>query len=98
VPVSIVIAAVLHPALTLLMGAATRSTPAMFVPLGTWILVVWPLAGKRAEGDLIITGSNWSLGLLAVGSLAFAITLGLRLGSPRGGQGQAGSLGGNGSR
>lgn len=81
-PVSIAIAVVLHPLLTMLMWQATRSKAAMLVPLAIWILVVWPLAAKRAEGDLIITGSSWSLGLLALGSLAFAITLGLRLGAP----------------
>ncbi|MDP9241032.1 MAG: hypothetical protein M3O55_10425, partial [Actinomycetota bacterium] len=84
VPVSIAIAAVLHPLLTVLMGAATRSKAAMLAPLVIWVLVVWPLAAKRAEGDLIITGNNWSLGLLAVGSLSFAITLGPRLGAPSG--------------
>ncbi|MEP6697269.1 MAG: hypothetical protein ABJA34_10365 [Pseudonocardiales bacterium] len=93
-PVSIAMAVLLHPLLTVLMGEVTRTKAAMFLPFLVWIVVVWPLGSQRAEGDLIIVGSNWSLALLGAGALAFAGTLGLRLPvAPH----VRGSLGGNGS-
>jgi len=80
VPLSIAVAVLLHPLLTVLMGEATRSRAAMFVPALTWGAVVYSFGSRRAEGDLILTGGNWvSVGLLVTGSLAYAITLGVRL-------------------
>lgn len=95
-PVSVAVALVCHPLLTVLMRAATRSKVAMIVPALIWAAVIWPLGVRRAEGDLVITGNNWvSIALLLVGATAFAMSLGLLL---PGATAARGSLGGNGPR
>ncbi len=79
-PVSLLIAAALHPLLTRLMRDATASRGAMVLPFLVWIVIVFPLGARRSEGDVILAGNNWiSTVYLIVGVGAFAITLGLLL-------------------
>lgn len=99
-PISLLIAAVLHPVLIRLMRTATASRLAMLGPFLLWILLVLPLSARRREGDVVLAGNNWvATAYLIVGMGAFAITLGLLL-PARGrvsGRRVGGSLGRNGS-
>ena len=95
VPVSVVLALVMHPLLTWLIREVTGRRAAVFLPFAVWLAVVLPLSAARAEGDVIITGNNWvSIALLLGGAVAFAVSIGVLSPARRP---AGGSLGGDGT-
>jgi len=96
-PVSIILAVVLHPLLTRAMRDATGSRLAVVVPLAVWIAVVIPFSASRAEGDLILTGETVSYAYLLIAMGAFIVAI-FRLLPARRPIPPAGSLGGDGAR
>jgi len=57
-------------------GRGLRSPLAGAVPAVGWFLVAMVLAGKRPEGDLVITGSAYGLAYLLLGTVSAAVGIG----------------------
>lgn len=76
VPASIVLAVGGNIALTHLAYRLTRSRIAALLPMLTWLVVVVAFSVPRPEGDVIITGSGWSIAFLGLGVSAAAYAVG----------------------
>lgn len=59
-----------------LVGRALRSAPAAAVPALGWFVVTMTAAGKRPEGDLIVTGSLAGLAFLILGTVSATLGIG----------------------
>lgn len=57
-------------------GRALRSAPAAAVPGIGWFVVTMLLATKRAEGDLVVTGSVSGLAFLLLGTVSATVGIG----------------------
>jgi hypothetical protein len=58
------------------LGRATRSVVVGTVPALTWLTTSMLLAGKRPEGDLIITGQPKGIAFLLLGTVSAAVGIG----------------------
>jgi hypothetical protein len=73
VPISLVLAVLLNPALAWYAVDVTGRKAAAALPAVAWCAVWFMAASKTTEGDLIIAGGNWvGLVTLLAGPLAFA--------------------------
>jgi hypothetical protein len=59
-----------------LVGRALRSAPAAAIPALGWFVVTMTAAGKRPEGDLIVTGSLAGLLFLILGTISATVGIG----------------------
>lgn len=59
-----------------LLGRTLRSAAVAAVPCVAWLTTTMTLAGKRAEGDLVITGSTEGLAFLLLGTVSGAVGIG----------------------
>jgi hypothetical protein len=76
VPVSLVLALVGNPALVWFAAAVTGRRLAGLLPALAWCVVYLTAASRTAEGDLLLTSTNWvGLVTLVVGPLAFAFAI-----------------------
>ncbi|GIJ50105.1 hypothetical protein Val02_69910 [Virgisporangium aliadipatigenens] len=76
IPVSLVAALVLNPAIVWFTWVTTRRKAAALLPALVWIAVLFVAGTQTAEGDLVVTGPehNWvGVATMTVGSVAFAV-------------------------
>jgi hypothetical protein len=59
-----------------LLGVSMRSSAAAALPCVSWLVTTMLLAGKRPEGDLVVTGSAEGLAFLLVGTVSAAVGIG----------------------
>jgi hypothetical protein len=57
-------------------GRAARSTWVGTIPGVVWLLVTMVLAGRRPEGDLVITGEAFGMAFLLLGTVSAAFGIG----------------------
>jgi hypothetical protein len=79
VPVCFALAAVGAVLTVRFVHRVTGSLLATAAPTVAWFAVTVVLAARRPEGDLIVTGSWVGVGLLFVGSIAFAVAVFIEL-------------------
>lgn len=59
-----------------LVGRAARSTWVGTIPGAVWLVVTMVLAGRRPEGDLVITGETFGMLFLLLGTVSGAVGIG----------------------
>lgn len=76
IPVSLVAALVLNPAIVWFTWVTTGRKAAALLPALVWIAVLFVAGTQTSEGDLVVTGPehNWvGVATMTVGSVAFAV-------------------------